>query len=76
MNPYDPCVAKKMVHGSQMMIVWHVDDVKSSHILPKVNNLFHEWLTQEYGTIGEVKCSQGKRHNYLGMTLDFLREVE
>ena len=30
-NPYDPCVANKMVNGSQITICWHVDDVKVSH---------------------------------------------
>ena len=30
-NPYDPCVANKMIDGSQFTIVWHVDDVKLSH---------------------------------------------
>ena len=30
-NPYDPCVANKMVNGSQMTVTWHVDDLKVSH---------------------------------------------
>ena len=30
-NPYDPCVANKMLNGSQMTFVWHVDDLKVSH---------------------------------------------
>ena len=30
-NPYDPCVANKIVEGSQCTIVWHVDDLKVSH---------------------------------------------
>ena len=71
MNPYDPCVANKMVHGRQMTIMWHVDDVKSSHVNTKVNDSFKEWLTKEYGKLGEVKTSRGKRHDYLGMILDY-----
>ncbi len=31
-NPYDPCVANKMVNGMQMMIRWHVDDLMMSHV--------------------------------------------
>ncbi len=31
-NPYDPCVANKMVNGTQMMIRWHVDDLMMSHV--------------------------------------------
>ena len=30
-NPYDLCVANKMVSGHQMTICWHVDDLKVSH---------------------------------------------
>ena len=28
---YDPCVTNKMVNGFQMMVVWHMDDVKILH---------------------------------------------
>jgi hypothetical protein len=31
-NPYDPCVANKMVNGTQMTIRWHVDDLMMSHV--------------------------------------------
>ncbi len=31
-NPYDPCIANKMVNGSQMTIRWHVDDLMMSHL--------------------------------------------
>jgi hypothetical protein len=31
MNEYDPCVANKMVNGTQMTVCWHVDDLKVSH---------------------------------------------
>jgi len=30
-NPYDPCVANKIVNEKQFTLVWHVDDVKMSH---------------------------------------------
>ena len=26
LNPYDPCVANKIVNGKQSIILWHVDD--------------------------------------------------
>lgn len=72
-NPYDPCVANRMVNGKQHTITWHVDDVKSSHKDPKVNDEFHKWLNDMYGDpkIGEVKAHRGKVHEYLGMTLDY-----
>ena len=30
-NPYNPCVANKMVNGHQTKIFWHVDDLKVFH---------------------------------------------
>ena len=29
-KPYDPCVANRIVNGSQCTVVWHVDDLKVS----------------------------------------------
>ena len=70
-NPYDPCVANKTVRGKQHTISWHVDDLKSSHMDPKVNDEFHQWLQQEYGQVKEITATRGKKHVYLGMLLDY-----
>jgi hypothetical protein len=35
-NPYDPCVANKMIEGDQMTICFHVDDFKLSNRKTKV----------------------------------------
>jgi len=70
-NPYDPCVANKMVKGNQMTVSWHVDDLKISHKDPKVVDEFLEWVKKRYGTVGEVKVNRGKIHDYLGMKLDY-----
>jgi hypothetical protein len=32
LNPYNTCVAKKIVDGKQCTIAWYVDDNKISHI--------------------------------------------
>ena len=32
LNPYDPCVANKIVDGAQLTVLWHVDNLKVSHI--------------------------------------------
>ena len=71
LNAYDPCVANKMINGKQHTISWHVDDLKASHVDPKVNDEFEEWLQKEFGQIKEVTGTRGKRHVYLGMTLDY-----
>ncbi|KAL7565950.1 hypothetical protein ACA910_008408 [Epithemia clementina (nom. ined.)] len=72
-NPYDPCNANRMINGKQHTVTWHVDDLKSSHVDPKVNEEFANWLEAKYGDpkVGKVKAERGKRHDYLAMKLDF-----
>ena len=75
-NPYDPCVANKMIDGQQMTICYHVDRFKFSHYRIKVNDRMIKWLGQEYESIfeeglGKMTVSRGKVHKYLGMTLDY-----
>ena len=36
MNPYEPCCFNQMINGKQMTIVFHVDDLKLSHVDPDV----------------------------------------
>ena len=43
-NPYDPCVAKKMVRGKQMTTWWYVEDLKLSHVEPKEVTKFMEYM--------------------------------
>ncbi len=44
LNPYDPCVANKMMDGNQMTICYHVDDLLLAHKDPQnVTNVL-QWL--------------------------------
>jgi hypothetical protein len=70
-NPYDPCVANRMVEGKQQTVRFHVDDLMSSHANSQVNDAFLGWLNEMYGNHGEVKATRGKIHDYLGMVFDF-----
>ena len=75
-NPYDPCVANKIIDGQQMTICYHVDDCKLIHRRIKVNDWMIKWLRQEYEIIskdglGKVTVGRGKVHKYLGITLDY-----
>ena len=70
-NLYDPCIANRIVKKKQQTIRFHVDDIMSSHVDPKVNDHFLEWLETKYGQIGEVKSTRGKVHEYLGIKFDF-----
>ena len=68
-NPYDPCVANKIVNGSQLTLRWHVDDLMISHKnMADINNFLVD-LKNIYGS--NLAESTGKTHDYLGMIFDF-----
>ena len=75
-NPCDMCVANRTIDGKQHAVTWHVDDLKSSHVNPKVNDKFAEWCKKTYGSddLGHVKVVRGKVHDYLAMIMDFTKE--
>ena len=73
-NPYDPCVANKIITGRPLTVSWHVDDLKISHKSPIVVTEFIDWIKRMYGKIGKVKVTRGKIHEYLGMKLDYSQD--
>jgi hypothetical protein len=68
-NPYDPCVANKMVNGSQMTIRWQVDDLMISHLKQEEIMQVVQQIKDIYGKI--LKENVGTAHDYLGMTFDY-----
>ena len=72
-NPYDRCVANKMINGHQMTVLWHVDDLKASHVHEDVLNEFVDYLRGIYDDeeIGKIKVNYGPRHDFVGMVLDY-----
>jgi hypothetical protein len=72
LNPYDPCVANKIVDGSQMTVTWHVDDLKVSHKDGFEITMFIARLTKIYGE--KVTVKRGKCHDYMGMDLDYSKK--
>ena len=71
LNPYDRCVANKEINGSTCTILWHVDDLKISHVDPEVVSDIIKQLSDEFGTVAPLTIHRGKTHDYLGMQLDF-----
>ena len=69
MNPYDSCVANKIVEGSQITICWHVDDLGVSHKSEDVMTAFAVAMGKKWGNGTIIK--RGKVFYYLGMELDF-----
>ena len=74
LNEYDECVANKIINGKQCTIVWHVDDLQISHVDEKVVDEIIGLINEKYGKREKVTVSEGKVHDYLGMTLDFSME--
>ena len=70
-NPYDWCVANKQNNGQQCTLVWHVDDMKISHVNSKVVDNIIKTIEQEFGKEAPLTIPIGKIQNYLGMVLDF-----
>ena len=71
-NPYDWCVANKMVNNKQITVVWHVHDLKISHVDADVVTTFIKTLSKRYGSNdAPLTIKRGKIHEYIGMTLDY-----
>jgi hypothetical protein len=70
-NRYDWCVANRMIDGKQCTILWHVDDLKISHVDAEVKTSIIELINDEFGKEAPITITQGLVHQYLGMTLDY-----
>jgi len=73
-NPYDECVANKIIAGSQCTIAWYVDDLKISHQKQEVLEEVFNDIQSEFGKEAPLTVSRGKVHNYLGMQIDYTEE--
>jgi hypothetical protein len=70
-NPYDSCVVKKMIDSKQCTIVWHVDDLKLSHVKQSMLDDLADKLNVKYGQETPLIMHHRKIHDYLGMTIDY-----
>jgi hypothetical protein len=68
LNPYDPCVANKMINGNQCTICWFVDDLKTSHMERSVVDDIIAKIEERYG---KMVVTHGKKHKYVGMDIEF-----
>jgi hypothetical protein len=69
-NKYDQCVVNKTINGSQCTILWHVDDLKISHLESSVIEDVVSKLNDTFGQYAPLTAQYGEIHEYLGMTLD------
>jgi hypothetical protein len=68
-NPYDPCVANATITGHQMIVTWHVNDLKILHVDPFQITKFCQYLASIDGN--GLVVHRGKVHDYLGVDLHF-----
>ena len=67
-NPYDPCVVNRIVKNRQHTVIWHVDDLKSTHANSEVNDDFLSWHKTKYANdgVGKVTVTRGKNMTIWG----------
>jgi hypothetical protein len=64
--------SNKMINGKQCStIIWHVDDLKMSHVSAAVLDEIIERLDEKYGKEAPLTVNRGTVHEYLGMMIDF-----
>jgi hypothetical protein len=68
-NPYNPCVANKLVDGTKMTVRWNVDDLMISHVSQFKILKFVRHIKDIYGD--NLAKNVGMTHNFLGMTFDY-----
>jgi hypothetical protein len=73
-NPYDKCVVNKMIKGKQCTIIWHVDDLKLSHVQQDVLEDIAKKLNAKYRQKVPLTIHRGQVQEYLGMTIDYSEE--
>jgi Reverse transcriptase (RNA-dependent DNA polymerase)/Zinc knuckle len=73
-NPYDWCVANKTINGKQCTVLWHVDDLKISHVDPNVVTSIIDLFEKEFGGKTPITINRGKIHDYLGMQIDYQQQ--
>ena len=70
-NPYDRCVANKILEGKQFTIVWYFNYNKASHVNPKAIDELIRYLKVHFGII---VITRGKKHSFLGMNIEITKE--
>jgi len=61
-----------MINGRQCTIIWHIDNLKISHVDKKVVEDIITCLNNKFGNESPLSTTQGKVLEYLGMTHDYM----
>ena len=66
-NPYNKCVANKIINGKQYIVVFNVDNNKVSHKDPTVVTQVLDEISKNFG---DLSITRGNKHNFLGMNIE------
>ena len=69
LNPYERCIANKLIGEHQLTIRWFVDDIKISHIDDNINPIIADKIEEK---IGKIYHTTGKKHTFLDMEIEFI----
>jgi hypothetical protein len=61
----------KTINGKQCTALWHVDDIKMSHVEQDVLESIITKLSKQYGQDALLRVQRSPIHDYLGMTIDY-----
>ena len=64
----------KIINGMQCTIMWHVDDLKISHVDAAVVTSIIDQLSQDFSKDADLTVNRGDVHDYLGMTLNYSKK--
>ena len=69
-NEYTWCIMNKIIDDKKCTILWHINDLKTSHVDPTIISNILACIDAEYGKIAKMTTTWGKVHKYLGTTID------
>jgi hypothetical protein len=72
-NPYDMCVANKMINGKQCTICWYMDNLKISLVQLSV---VKDIISKIDGRYGKKVVTYGAKHTYVGMDIKYCKNGE
>jgi len=75
-NEYDQCMANKTINSKQCTIIWHVDDLKISHVNKNFVEDIIRLLNKKFGKESLLTTTRVRVFEYLGMTLDYTTKVK
>ena len=68
-NPYERCIAKKVIDEHQCTIGWFLDNSNVSHLDDDVNSIIADKIEEK---IGKISVTTGNKNTVLGMDIEFI----